>query len=111
MKWTALRLTPLRLSHHRGISLIRNSPSPRTRKLAQQKQPAPLGTPEGPRQIPTEGSQGGAVAYERGTPVQGKMRHRDKMPQLHTLNLELYAREAYTLDPEPCLCFSHYKRG
>ena len=41
---------------YRGTSLIR-------------KCPPPLGTPQGPRHRPTVGSYGGAVSYERGTPV------------------------------------------
>jgi hypothetical protein len=40
----------------RGTSLIRSNPPP-------------LGSLEGPRQRTTVGSQGGAVSYERGTPV------------------------------------------
>ena len=36
--------------------------------LAHKKQPPPLGPPSGPGHIPTAGSQGGDVSYERGTP-------------------------------------------
>ena len=38
--------------------------------LARNKPPPPLGPPQGPRHSPTVGSEGDAVAYERGTPVQ-----------------------------------------
>ena len=41
---------------YRGTSLIINSPPP-------------LGPPEGPKHSPTVGAKGGAVSYERGTPV------------------------------------------
>ena len=34
-----------------------------------QKQPPPLGPPKGPRHGPTVESEGGAVSYERSTPV------------------------------------------
>jgi len=37
--------------------------------LAHKKQPPPLGPPYVPRHSPSVGSQGGAVSYERGTPV------------------------------------------
>ena len=37
--------------------------------LAHQKQPLSLGPLQGPRHIPAVGSSGGAVSYERGTPV------------------------------------------
>ena len=44
---------------YRVTSLIRNSPPP-------------LGPPYSTRHSPTVGSQGGAVSYERGTPVTGR---------------------------------------
>ena len=34
---------------------------------------SPQGLPEGPRRGPTGGSYGGAVSYERGTPVGGRV--------------------------------------
>ena len=37
--------------------------------LAHEKTPTPLGPPEDCRHMPTEGSWGGAIPYERGTPV------------------------------------------
>jgi len=37
--------------------------------LSHEKQPTPLGPPQGPRHRPTVESLGGAVNYERGTPV------------------------------------------
>ena len=37
--------------------------------LAHKKQLPPLGPPYGPKHIPAVGSYGGAVSYERGTPV------------------------------------------
>jgi len=43
--------------------------------LAHKKTPNPLGPPEGPRHSPTVGSYGGAVSYERGTPVGPYIRH------------------------------------
>jgi hypothetical protein len=39
--------------------------------LAKKKQPPPLGPPQDPGYSPTEGSQGGGISYERGTPIRG----------------------------------------
>ena len=38
--------------------------------LAHKKQPPSLGPPQGPKHSPTAGSQGKAVSYERGTPLE-----------------------------------------
>ena len=63
----------------KGLFVSRRAPSTRvlTRGLAQslqgylahKKAPTPLGPPWDPRPSPTAGSWGGAVSYERGTPV------------------------------------------
>ena len=50
--------------------LLWNSSTPLQGYLAHKKQITPLGPPQGLRHSLTVGSLGGAVSYERGTPVQ-----------------------------------------
>jgi len=62
-----------------GPGTIQGSPSWCARidgRLAHKKQPPPPGSPSGPRHSPTVGSYGGAVSYERGTPVDGRRQAR-----------------------------------
>ena len=55
----------------RGTSLIRQIRNHHDVQecLAHKKPPTPLGPPQGSTHTPTAGSEGGAVSYERGTPV------------------------------------------
>ena len=46
------------------------------RYLAHKKTPTPLGPPQDPRHRPKVVSYGGALSYERGTPVQLERFHR-----------------------------------
>ena len=73
-----------------GTSLIRNSPPP-------------LGPPQGPRHSPTVDLGGGAVSYERGTPVpiaQTSMRRQSCAPSTctqHTVCLSLSNTHTHAL--------------
>ena len=51
---------------------MNNELSTLERDLVDEKQPSPLGPPQGHRHRPTVGSCGGVVFYEGGTPVKPK---------------------------------------